>query len=197
MSEVNDVDWLKSKPACATVWSCTERALCFRVALWSIKQNQIQRKTNSTRRGILLSFLNGRYLMIFHREIGWSWVSLAFSERTHTRKNNPTTSHKRYFQPAWNGSVAAASGLDEERGIFCYDGCIDPAAFELLLGGVSHITHKALVLIAGPSASRRWWMEEECEVGEGEERGVLKQRLQAAKNLDSLSWKTGEGEIPI
>lgn len=29
-------------------------------------------------------------------------------------------------------------------------------------------------------------MEEECEAGEGEERGVLKQ---AAKNLDSLSWK--------
>lgn len=26
--------------------------------------------------------------------------------------------------------------------------------FELLLGGVSHITHKALVLITGPSASR-------------------------------------------
>lgn len=34
-------------------------------------------------------------------------------------------------------------------------------------------------------------MEEECKAGESEERGVLKQRLQAAKNLDSLSWKMG------
>lgn len=42
------------------------------------------------------------------------------------------------------------SGLssDDGRGIFCYDGLIDLGAFELLLGGVSHITHKALVLIA-------------------------------------------------
>lgn len=47
--------------------------------------------------------------------------------------------------------------LDDGRRILCYDGLIDPGAFELLLGGVSHITHKAPVLIAalsaGPSAS--------------------------------------------
>lgn len=52
------------------------------------------------------------------------------------------------------------SGLlsDDGRGILCYDVLIDPGAFELLLGGVSHITHKALVLIAalyaGLNASR-------------------------------------------
>lgn len=103
--------------------------------------------------------------MISPPEIGWSWVSLAFSERT-------KPSHERYFQAAWNGSFTAASGLDDDHGILYYDGFIDPGAFELLLGGVSHITQKALVLIAGPSASRWWWMEEECKAGEGEEREV-------------------------
>lgn len=55
-------------------------------------------------------------------------------------------------------------------------GIIDQGAFELLLGGVSHITHKALVSIAshsaGPNASRWWWMEEEEEEEEcnGEQR---------------------------
>ena len=70
-------------------------------------------------------------------------------------KQNP---HERYFQAAWNGSFTAVS--DDGHGILYYDGLIDPGAFELLLGGVSRITHKASVLIAalsaGPSASR-WW----------------------------------------
>lgn len=34
----------------------------------------------------------------------------------------------------------------------CYDGVIDPGAFELLLGGVSSITHEALVSIAALAA---------------------------------------------
>ena len=45
-----------------------------------------------------------------------------------------------------------ASLVDDSHGILCYDGHIDPGAFELLLGGVSHITHKALVLIAALAA---------------------------------------------
>lgn len=43
--------------------------------------------------------------------------------------------------------------------VLCHDGLIDPGAFELLLGGVSRITHKALVLIAALSAGQnasRW-----------------------------------------
>lgn len=89
-----------------------------------------------------------------------------------------TQPHERYFQAAWNGSFATVSrfSVDDGHGILCYDGLIDPGVFELLLGGVSHITHKALVLIAalsaGPNASHWWWMEEECEAGEGEEREV-------------------------
>lgn len=56
-------------------------------------------------------------------------------------------------------SLPLLSGLssDDGRGILCYDGLIDLGVFELLLGGVSYITHKALVLIAalytGPNTS--------------------------------------------
>lgn len=122
--------------------------------------------------------------MVSQPDTGWGWVSSAFREHKHTHKKNKT-SHERCFLAAWNGSFAAASVLDDNRGFMYYDGLIDPGAFELLLGGVSHITHKALVSIAGASASRWWWMEEECEAGEGEEREVCQNNNRKLQSTES------------
>lgn len=75
---------------------------------------------------------------------------MAFSERT---ENNLMRDISKQHEMEASPPYLAWMMVIESR----YDGLIDPGAFELLLGGVSHITHKALVLIAalsaGPSAS--------------------------------------------
>lgn len=102
---------------------------------------------------------------------------------------------ERCFQAAWNGSLTAVSGPGWR-------------SWALLIGGrlncylgvypISRIKHWywSLHFLPGPSASHWWWMEEECEAGDGW--SLLELQLQTAIHRlwdEDLNWNLWDKEM--